>query len=278
MRAPYAHARVTALRYGTEKTDSSHDDQCMKLGREECDGTINRESDTKEKKREPRSTSEKWYVSQRYDSSNSRGRNQRPEREPNDRGCQVDWGGSSLALALIVVVVNTETGRVLWVTTLNITVKSLLQVIEVGLPARGTLEQCTRCRPNFHTIVPTESCEHITTVLIKKATEVAGTFTDVEARISASFGRTAFTLVLGNLHQTLFSCTADLVRLASALLHGDSSKENGRNIVLVAILVKVLDEGTAGGEWVVVLFENLAQILIDEVVNRNMSEIGRAHV
>ena len=70
-------------------------------------------------------------------------------------------GGSSLALAFIVVVVNTETGRVLWVTTLNITVKGLLQavinnisngyhkvssvdlLIEVGLPARGTLEQCT---------------------------------------------------------------------------------------------------------------------------------------
>ena len=63
MHAPDAHARVTALRYGTEETDSSHDDQCMKLGREECDGTINRESNTKEK-REPRSTSEEWYVSQ----------------------------------------------------------------------------------------------------------------------------------------------------------------------------------------------------------------------
>ena len=38
-------------------------------------------------------------------------------------------GGSSLALAFIVVVVNTETGRVLWVTTLNITVKGLLQAV-----------------------------------------------------------------------------------------------------------------------------------------------------
>ena len=47
-------------------------------------------------------------------------------------------------------------------------------------------------------------------------------------------------------------------------------------IVLVAILVKVLDEGTAGGEWVVVLLENLAQILINEVVNRNMSRIPSA--
>ena len=34
-------------------------------------------------------------------------------------------------------------------------------------------------------------------------------------------------------------------------------------VVLIAILVKELDEGTAGREWVVVLLEDLAQILIN---------------
>lgn len=49
-------------------------------------------------------------------------------------------------------------------------------------------------------------------------------------------------------------------------------------IVLVAILIKVLNEGTTGGEWVVVLFQNLTQILVNEVVNRNMSRIPSAAV
>ena len=34
-------------------------------------------------------------------------------------------------------------------------------------------------------------------------------------------------------------------------------------VVLIAILVKELDEGTAGREWVVVLLKDLAQILIN---------------
>ncbi len=47
--------------------------------------------------------------------------------------------------------------------------------------------------------------------------------------ISAGLGRTTLTLVLRDLHQALFACTANLIGLASTFLHSDSGKENGVN-------------------------------------------------
>jgi len=113
-------------------------------------------------------------------------------------------------------------------------------------------------------IISTKSQEEVTTVFSKPISEVLGTSPDIVTDISAVSTRGVTTLVVGQLHKTLFASTADCAGVAATLLESDRSQEDGRKSEFIAKLLKGPNIRVAGGEGTA-LSDGIVEIDGDEI-------------
>lgn len=138
-------------------------------------------------------------------------------------------------------------------------------------------------------IVLTKTDQEIAVVPVEGICEELGTSTDVEVLTSmtkvrikcqcydrythdipaVSAGCTT-TLLFGDLHEALFTSTADGVRVARTLLHGKRSQHDGRNAELPSVLLKQVSELAAGMERAVAVAEGFPEGHHDNVFDADV--------
>lgn len=138
------------------------------------------------------------------------------------------------------------------VLVLEPTVDGLVEVVEVILRTASSVTHArsvTDVHALLPTVVRTKSLEKVTTVGSESIGEVFSTSHDVVTNILAVTTRSIATLVVSQLHETLFSTATNGVGIAATLLEGDRSQEDGRKTVLLAKLLEGPNERAASSEW-----------------------------
>jgi len=97
-------------------------------------------------------------------------------------------------------------------------------------------------------VVKAKGQEETTTVGRERIREVLGTGPDVVTDILAVSARGVTTLVVSQLHETLFASTTDGVRIAATFLESDRSQEDVRKSEFVTKLLEGPNEILAGSE------------------------------
>lgn len=96
--------------------------------------------------------------------------------------------------------------------------------------------------------------------------EILGTGHDVITDILAVSSRSIPTLVLGQLHETLFAIPTDGGRIAATLLESDRSQEDGRKSELVTILLEGPNVIAAASEGAT-LSDGVVEVLGDQITD-----------
>ena len=156
-------------------------------------------------------------------------------------------------------------------------VERLVKVVEVVLSEAATLAARAGSVCVFHANKPAVVLAHglweVATTAIKGGSEVACTDIDVGPGIPAAVRSIAAgTFVGSDLHEPLLAIAADYVGIAGGLLHGNSGEENGWDVVLAGGPVEGIKVRTAGVVGVAGLGEDVAEVLGDHLVDR---EVGR---
>lgn len=152
-----------------------------------------------------------------------------------------------------------------------------MQVVEVVLASAATRPSGSRGfsigQSDMPAIVPADSQDDVSATFVKGLPEVTSAGADIKVWVPAIaiWSTTAF--FNGQLHETLFTASADDVRLARTLLHGKRGEKNGGNAKLIAIRLEQVNERSAVTERTAWLAICLTQLDYVEVGDR---EIGRA--
>jgi len=146
-------------------------------------------------------------------------------------------------------------------------VKVVLASTAIGMPSGSSVFKGQTTSP---AIVTSDSKRKIATVIVQKALEKLGTSPDVEFGIPAVSTWSSATLVLGNLHETLLSASANSGWVTRTLLQGKSGDQDVRNPVLVRILGEHPVEFVACLEGTTFVLQCLGQWNIDDIVNTNI--------
>jgi len=97
-------------------------------------------------------------------------------------------------------------------------------------------------------IVGSNAQQDIAAIAGESIREEFGSSGDVEFRILAVSAWSATTFFTGDLHQTLLSTSTNNIRIATTLLHSERNQDDGRNTILVAVLLKDPKKSRAGLE------------------------------
>jgi len=131
------------------------------------------------------------------------------------------------------------------------TVGGLEEVIKVVLRTAQTPAHASSVG-DVHALLPavvsTKSQEEVPTVGSEPIRKVLGTSPDVVTDILAVPTRSITTLVLSQLHETLFASTTDGARLAATFLKRDRSQEDRRKSEFVSELLESPNVRLAGGK------------------------------
>jgi len=160
------------------------------------------------------------------------------------------------------------------VNVLEPTVEELMKVVEIvlaetarGPPSSGSIVKGHAPMP---TVVSADGQNQIATIFFQTVGEVFGTSLDVVGNVSAIATWSLGTLFASQLHQTLFTGSTDGLRVASTFLHGKGGQHDGRNIILVAILVESPNEVLASLERAFGILDGRRQLCGDNLIDGNI--------
>jgi hypothetical protein len=168
-------------------------------------------------------------------------------------------------VALIEVEVLAEAeGVIVGVLVLHPAIKELLKVVEVVLGEAVALLSSTNSIGMSHALMPsvvaTNAQENVTAIFLEVVCEISSTSSDVEVGVSAVTSGCALAFLLGDLHEALFTVSANSLWVARTLLHGESRKKDGGVAVLGGIFLKGPDEVLAGLEGTTRLLHGSAEV------------------
>jgi len=150
-------------------------------------------------------------------------------------------------------------------------VKELVQVIKVVLAAAARRVACSGGfsigQPGIPAVVLANASQDVSIVTCQGLGEETSAGADVEARVTAVATWSSATFLLCDLHETLFTASANSVGVAAALLHGEGCQEDCGHSKFATILLEHADKSRACFEGTVGIFERVAQIRCDEIGN-----------
>jgi len=157
------------------------------------------------------------------------------------------------------------------------TVEELVKVVEIVLAKTAICPPSSGSIVIGHAFVPAvvspDSQDQITTIFFQTVGEVSGTSLDVVGNVSAITAWGLGALIASQLHQTLFTSSTNGLRVAATLLHGKGCQHDGRDVVLVAILVESPNEVLAGLEGAFGILKGRRKLCGDNLIDGNVLRV-----